>query len=206
MSTAADDVTLQLNPPGVSRRMLATLYWEAFGEPLTNLLMGSPPRALALVEAAADPGRALCALRGDTVLGLAALRYGGRCFLSPRPRACLAAAGPLRGVPAYAGLSLVGHGAGPDEMYVESLAVRADCRGQGIGRALLQHAFVLARDEGLAAVSLDVVDTNTGACRLYERAGFRAVAVSRYPFTGRLLGFSSIIRMVQPLNSPAIAP
>ena len=195
-----DCLTLQLNPPGVSRRALAWLYWEAFGAPLTNQLVGSLPCALALVEATADSGRALCALHSDSILGLAALRYGGRRFLSPRLRSCVSAAGILRGPLACASLGIVGHGAKPDEMYVEALAVGAGSRGQGIGRALLQHAFELARDEGLAAVSLDVVDTNTGARRLYERAGFRAVALSRYPFIGRVLGFSSTIRMVRPLQ------
>ena len=140
-------------------------------------------------------------MRGARIVGLAGLRYGGRSFLSPRLRACLRTAGIPRGPLACAVLGVVGHGVKPVEMYVEALAVSAGYRGQGIGTALLERAIELARAEGLASVVLDVVDTNPGARRLYERAGFRAVAVSRYPLTGRLFGFSATIRMVRPIRS-----
>ncbi|MBN1857955.1 GNAT family N-acetyltransferase [Candidatus Bipolaricaulota bacterium] len=61
--------------------------------------------------------------------------------------------------------------------YVNGLAVRAPWRKQGLGRALLHHAFAELRRRGCTAVELDMDSENlTGASRLYERAGM-------YPFS-----------------------
>jgi ribosomal protein S18 acetylase RimI-like enzyme len=57
-----------------------------------------------------------------------------------------------------------------------SLAVVAERRGQGIGRALLDAALVHASADGFRAISLSVEPDNP-ARRLYERAGFVRVGV-----------------------------
>jgi GNAT superfamily N-acetyltransferase len=54
---------------------------------------------------------------------------------------------------------------------VHDIAVLADRRGEGIGAELLQAAEAWAREEGLARLSLEVLDENP-AQRLYERQGF----------------------------------
>lgn len=59
--------------------------------------------------------------------------------------------------------------------HVESLAVDEVARGKGIGTKLLTSAIKAARDEGMSAVDLEVVDVNDVALRLYERIGFRKV-------------------------------
>jgi ribosomal protein S18 acetylase RimI-like enzyme len=58
---------------------------------------------------------------------------------------------------------------------IEVLAVREDARGRGVGRRLLEAVITGAREQGARAVSLEVVDTNPGAQRLYESVGFRPV-------------------------------
>lgn len=56
--------------------------------------------------------------------------------------------------------------------WVNSLGVRPAWRGQGIGIALLRHAFGVFRERGLREAALGVDAQNpTGATRLYERAG-----------------------------------
>ncbi|MCW2786566.1 MAG: family N-acetyltransferase [Marmoricola sp.] len=54
------------------------------------------------------------------------------------------------------------------------IVIGEDFRGHGYGtdacRAILRYAFV---DRGLHRVQLEVLDTNTGALRAYEKAGFR---------------------------------
>jgi GNAT superfamily N-acetyltransferase len=55
---------------------------------------------------------------------------------------------------------------------VQNLAVLADCRGHGVGRALLQAALHGFRDVGLVAAQLEVSARNGPAVRLYESAGF----------------------------------
>ena len=57
-----------------------------------------------------------------------------------------------------------------DEIWVDKLAVRRDCRHRGIARALLQVAFQRGFDRGYASSTLST-DSNTGALTLYERVG-----------------------------------
>jgi ribosomal protein S18 acetylase RimI-like enzyme len=58
-----------------------------------------------------------------------------------------------------------------------TIGVRADARGQGIGRALLQALIALAQSQGYAALSLSV-DRSNPALHLYERFGFRDAGIS----------------------------
>jgi mycothiol synthase len=59
---------------------------------------------------------------------------------------------------------------------VDRLSVRRPWRRNGIAMALLQHAFGEFRRRGTASVALFVdAESLTGATRLYERAGMRAV-------------------------------
>lgn len=60
--------------------------------------------------------------------------------------------------------------------WVESLGVRPRWRGRGLGESLLRTAFRELHARGLQAVELGVDAANeTGALRLYERAGMRLV-------------------------------
>lgn len=57
--------------------------------------------------------------------------------------------------------------------WVKDLVVRADERGRGLGRALLEHTFQVYAKRGAQRVGLKVDDANpTGAIELYARAGF----------------------------------
>lgn len=60
--------------------------------------------------------------------------------------------------------------------WIETLGVRPPWRGRGFGRALLLTAFAEFRRRGRTAVALSVDTENvTGAVRLYESVGMRAV-------------------------------
>jgi ribosomal protein S18 acetylase RimI-like enzyme len=57
--------------------------------------------------------------------------------------------------------------------WVKDLAVRESDRGQGLGKALLQHGFRAYARRGVRRVGLKVESRNpTGALQLYERVGF----------------------------------
>jgi ribosomal protein S18 acetylase RimI-like enzyme len=69
----------------------------------------------------------------------------------------------------------------PDTGWIRQVAVRADQRGQGLGLALLHHAFGALYERGHREVGLGVDEWNeTGAKRLYERAGMTAVLEHRW--------------------------
>jgi len=60
-----------------------------------------------------------------------------------------------------------------DEAEVLNLAVRAECRRQGEGRALLKELLRRFAESGVSRVFLEVRESNRGAMAFYEREGFR---------------------------------
>lgn len=110
--------------------------------------------------------------------GVAALEK--LCFAVPWTEAMLAeelynpaasfivAEGPAGQVLGYAGLHVV-----LDEGYIDNVAVRPDCRRQGIGDRLLE-VFCRFGQAHLAFLTLEVRPSNTAAVALYEKHGFQA--------------------------------
>lgn len=66
-----------------------------------------------------------------------------------------------------------------DELHIGNLAVAAGCWDQGVGTALLKMALEEAIAGGAAIATLEVRASNSRAISLYERHGFRSVAVRR---------------------------
>ena len=59
-----------------------------------------------------------------------------------------------------------------DEAHVTNIAIRADLRGQGLGKKLLEDMLQLAADSGMAFMTLEVRRSNERAQRLYRSHGF----------------------------------
>jgi len=68
------------------------------------------------------------------------------------------------------GFSLEFHGR---DAFVDELYLRENFRGQGIGKASIEFAAGVCREEGIAALHLEVERGNEHALGLYRRAGFR---------------------------------
>jgi mycothiol synthase len=63
---------------------------------------------------------------------------------------------------------------GGEKPWVNSIALRSDARGRGLGRALLLASMTALRDAGYQQVHLSVdSDNQSGALQLYESVGFR---------------------------------
>ena len=71
-------------------------------------------------------------------------------------------------VAGYAGLQAV-----LDEGYITNVAVRPDCRKQGVAGKLLQVFLDFAQANHLAFLTLEVRPSNTAAVALYEKHGFQ---------------------------------
>ncbi len=56
--------------------------------------------------------------------------------------------------------------------YIDDIAVDANYRRQGVGRALIERAIEWAKAKGFSGIMLETQDNNVAACRLYERCGF----------------------------------
>lgn len=76
---------------------------------------------------------------------------------------------------------------GVDELHLLNLTVAPEWQGRGHGTALLDAVAGHGRDRGLAALWLEVRQSNHRARALYARRGFAEVGVRRdyYPAAGR---------------------
>jgi ribosomal protein S18 acetylase RimI-like enzyme len=62
----------------------------------------------------------------------------------------------------------------PAELYVAALEIEPAMQGRGLGTAVMEAVVAQAAARGVPA-TLQVLELNEGARRLYERLGFRAV-------------------------------
>ena len=60
------------------------------------------------------------------------------------------------------------------------LRVHPDCRRRGIGTALLQRGFEVARGRGCTRFKIETQNVNVPACRFYARQGCRLIGVDCY--------------------------
>ena len=68
----------------------------------------------------------------------------------------------------YVGISCI-----IDEGYITNIAVLPEYRNKGIGTALLNRLFSLARDLELSFISLEVRESNSKAISIYDKLGFK---------------------------------
>jgi ribosomal protein S18 acetylase RimI-like enzyme len=182
---------IQLGFDDALRAQAAALYDEAFG---AKLAVATPARAarLALLAEAFDPTQALVALSGDQLLGIAGFKTARGALTSgltlARLRRHLGMAGALR---ALAVLALLQRPRREGELLMDGIAVAPAARGGGIGSRLLAALIERAAGEGYHSIRLDVIDTNPGARRLYERMGFVPTRVARLGLLKWLFGFSA---------------
>jgi [ribosomal protein S18]-alanine N-acetyltransferase len=78
------------------------------------------------------------------------------------------------GLVGYAGLFVAG-----TEADVQTVAVRGDRQGAGLGRVLVEDLLHQARLRGCTQAMLEVREDNAPARHLYARLGFEQVAVRR---------------------------
>jgi ribosomal protein S18 acetylase RimI-like enzyme len=64
----------------------------------------------------------------------------------------------------------------------------------------MEAVFDWARERGFCSLSLEVVDTNPIARRLYERLGFVPIRTQELPYPFRRLGFSAVTTMVKEIG------
>jgi ribosomal protein S18 acetylase RimI-like enzyme len=60
---------------------------------------------------------------------------------------------------------------------IQNVGITATHRGRGLGSLLLWHSLAGFKRAGIERVYLEVSADNSGACRLYERIGFRRTKV-----------------------------
>ncbi|MBT8215666.1 MAG: GNAT family N-acetyltransferase [Acidimicrobiia bacterium] len=176
------------------RRAAAELYWDAFGVKLEHIL-APRARGINIIERTLAPDRALVALQGDELVGLAGFSLDGRALVEITVRDIIREYGLLSSPRRLAWATLLDRNPRPHELLMDGIVVRADRRGHGIGSQLLDRVFELADEHGKRVVRLDVVDTNPAARRLYERMGFVEMKTEQVPFLRKAMGFAAATSM-----------
>jgi ribosomal-protein-alanine N-acetyltransferase len=70
-----------------------------------------------------------------------------------------------------------------DDVQVNNIAVRPDCRGLGLGEALMRFAIDKVRGAGATFMTLEVRASNTAAVTLYKKLGFEALGTRKNYYT-----------------------
>jgi GNAT superfamily N-acetyltransferase len=197
-----EDIEIQHGLPAQHRRRAAEIYYEAFRRKL-DLLLGSREHSLSILEMAFDDHSDLTigALRQAEIVGLTGLQYDGRGFSNFRWSYFAREFGWLPALPKAVLWYFVRRPERPGQLLINGIAVHPSMRGKGVGTLLLQAVFEFARTNGYSTVQLDVVDTNPGARRLYERMGFVPTHTQKYPFLRNIVGFSAGTTMIKQIGN-----
>ena len=187
----SNDLTITRGFPAELRSDVAVLYDAAFGPKLAIAIPDSA-RRLKILEAAFDPAYSFVALSGQKVLGVAGFKTPSGAFTSGiRPQLLRERLGLLGALRATLILALFERELSPRELLMDGISVSPGARGGGVGTKLLEELKLFAAREGFRTIRLDVINTNDGARRLYERLGFIPTKTSHFRYLRWLLGFSA---------------
>jgi ribosomal protein S18 acetylase RimI-like enzyme len=182
--------------PSELMREVAEVWYPAFGHKLIGILLPEDRgTAVELVARLIVPSEVYAALDvSGRVLGIAVVT--GRAPALTYDQEALRAAYSALGAAVLLGLWRLlhmGRNRFPRPVRgLEAFAVREDCRGQGIGAAMIERIVADARAEGAEAIELNVGDNNP-AWQLYERSGFVQTREMRVgPFAAKL-GFDAFV-------------
>jgi ribosomal-protein-alanine N-acetyltransferase len=70
-----------------------------------------------------------------------------------------------------------------DDVQVNNVAVHPDCRGLGLGEAMMRYAIARTREDGAAFMTLEVRQSNTPAVTLYKKLGFDIMGTRKNYYT-----------------------
>lgn len=191
------EIHYQRGIPEPLRRQAAQLYEAAFG-PKFAVAIPTQAARIDLLAQSMQLDFAFGAIRGDQLVGLAGFHSedgsltGGMGYGQ-----LIASLGLFRGNWAALVFSLYERRTTPGQLLMDGISVHPEMRGQGIGGRLLAELFAFAAQAGYATIRLDVIDTNPGARRLYERKGFVATKTDEFGYLRWLLGFGASTTMIR---------
>ena len=70
-----------------------------------------------------------------------------------------------------------------DDVQVNNVAVHPDCRGLGLGEALMRYAIARVRESGATFMTLEVRQSNAPALTLYNKLGFEVMGTRKNYYT-----------------------
>jgi GNAT superfamily N-acetyltransferase len=195
---SSEHLEIRIGLPEHYRRQAAALCYEAFRTKFEPIL-GAVEHGVAILERGLEPELIATALVHDRLVGLVGLEYDERYFFNPKIVTFAREFGWLSGLLRCIIFSPFARHRRAGDLTVGAFAVDAPMRGKGIGTRLMEAVFDWARGRGFHSLSLEVVDTNPAARRLYERLGFAPIKTQQLPYPFRRLGFSAVTTMIKDI-------
>ena len=149
----------------------AALFITALADKLTPVL-GGGERAKRTLLAGMNRRRCLVAIDGGELVGILAVQTSRGGFIEPTFVQLREIYGWWGAVWRIGGLSSLGYGLDEREWHIEGLAVSELARGRGVGTRLLSWVEELAKASKVERLTLQVIDINPRAKKLYQRIGF----------------------------------
>ncbi|KIX13437.1 GNAT family N-acetyltransferase [Dethiosulfatarculus sandiegensis] len=162
---------IQQGLPADYREQGAELFFTVLREKFEPIL-GDTLRVRALWAKSVKPKSCLTAWNGKDLVGILALQTKLQSFVCPKWQDLQQTYGLAGGFLRSLGLAILEHKPGEGELYIEGIAVAASARNQGVGTKMIKDAFTMAKAQGFCTLTLEVVNTNQAAERLYKRLGF----------------------------------
>jgi ribosomal protein S18 acetylase RimI-like enzyme len=162
---------IQQGLPAGYREQGAELFFSVLREKFEPIL-GDTPRVRALWSRSVEPKNCLTGWDGKELVGILALQTKLQSFVCPKLQDIKQTYGLAEGLVRSLGLAILEHKPGEGEFYIEGIAVAASARNQGVGSRLIKESHVMAKAQGFSTLTLEVVNTNQAAERLYKRLGF----------------------------------
>lgn len=152
-----------------------------------------------LFHDAVDATSCFSALVHGQCAGILLFQTAGQEFFRLHSGALWTRFSPLRALLMLGNLALLADSVRPEEFRVDALAVDRKFQGMGLGTALMRKAEAQARARGCGTLSLDVIGTNDGAIRLYEKLGYRIAQTQRGFYVRLATGTTETHRMEKSL-------
>jgi len=185
------------------REPAAHLYDAAFGAKFSAAVPSRESR----IELLAKSFRlefAFGAIAADRLIGLAGYKSLKGSFTGGMDyKTLISHLGVIRGNWAAIVFSLYERKPSPGELLMDGIAVDERMRGKGVGTRLLDNLADFVAAEQYQTIRLDVIDTNPGAQRLYERNGFVVTRTERFEYLRWFLGFGASSTMARTIAETA---
>jgi len=178
---------------------LAGIVYEAFEAKIVALLGAQKEGVIEIIMNSITPDSAFFAYHGNELVGIMGITTNSNRFLHVRLKELRKHFNPLKAIVYYLILNF-DNGISRDELKIEALAVAGKMRGQGIGTQLMSRVKQFAIENGYSFLSLDVVDTNVAAQKLYEKLGFEVITTTKFGILTRSAGFTSSCYMQKQIN------
>lgn len=191
-----DQVIYKVGIPESFREAAVELFDEAFAKKI-SLAIPDDEKRFQLLSSCMMLDYVIGAFSEGRLIGIAGFHTqagaltGGKVSLSD----LISLLGFLDGIKAALILSVYHRRPKPKELLMDGICVHCSARGKGVGSGLLGEIQSYAVQQGFARIRLDVVDTNPGAKKLYERMGFEVVKSESFPWLEKYLGFGGASTM-----------